>query len=272
MCERAHPAPATLDDLHIAEWEETAARRLLEAQTHDARCRLYAEIYDDDNAVWLSRHGRLGMSGVCAKNHALIRRACGHDGIVLDVGGGAGVARDALSPARRFIVCDASRIATSVPDGASGPVRRVLGYATMLPFASHSVAAALVLDVLEHLHVDDIERCLAECRRVLRPGGRLLIATPHRLSGPWDARGNLQDARRRLGLHLNELTVSGMLHALGRHGFRPRGFLTQDYRGWMWRMPPLLLWAVLWETATVLLPHRFRSRLCRLAVVLADAP
>jgi SAM-dependent methyltransferase len=45
-----------------------------------------------------------------------------------------------------------------------------------LPFASEQFDAILSFDVFEH--VQDLEQVLAECRRVLRPGGRLFAVFP----------------------------------------------------------------------------------------------
>ena len=259
-----------MDDLEIIDWEETAARRLLSADSYEERCRIYSEIYDEDNAFWLARHGREGISGTCARNRALLQYACAGEGPVLDVGGGTGIAGDALSPERLYVTCDASRVVQS--EHSRGDRRAgVLGCATDLPFDRGSFETVLALDVLEHLHRDDIHRCLAECRRILCPGGKLLIATPHRLSGPWDARGSHPDQHHRAGLHLNELTVSTMLRDLRHHGFRSRGFVVQEYRRTMWQLAPLALWAGLLEAAAGFTPRRFRARLCRLAVVLAVA-
>jgi SAM-dependent methyltransferase len=56
----------------------------------------------------------------------------------------------------------------------------VQGSATDLPFANDSMDIITALDVLEHL--DDDVGALAEMRRVLRPGGSLLVTVP---AYPW---------------------------------------------------------------------------------------
>ena len=50
----------------------------------------------------------------------------------------------------------------------------------MLPVATATVDVVVSLQVIEHLW--EQERFLAECRRVLRPGGTLIVSTPNRLT------------------------------------------------------------------------------------------
>jgi SAM-dependent methyltransferase len=45
--------------------------------------------------------------------------------------------------------------------------------------AAESVDVVLLIEVLEHLLPDDLAPTLAEIRRVLRPGGHLVVTTPH---------------------------------------------------------------------------------------------
>jgi SAM-dependent methyltransferase len=59
-------------------------------------------------------------------------------------------------------------------------VRVVRGNLAGLPVRSSSVDVVANLQVIEHLW--DQEGFLRECHRVLRPGGRLLITTPNRLT------------------------------------------------------------------------------------------
>jgi SAM-dependent methyltransferase len=53
---------------------------------------------------------------------------------------------------------------------------RVLGTADRLPFADGAFKTVLAMAVLEH--VDDPVACLREARRVLAPGGRVVLTTP----------------------------------------------------------------------------------------------
>src|SRR5208282_6078758 len=260
------------DVIEIAHWEERAAERLLCATVYEQRLRLYSEIYAHDNAFWLARHGRTGISGACARNRALLQLACPGAGPVLDIGGGTGVAGDAFAPSREYVVCDASPLVSAQSDSSDMKRRTVVGYATELPFPDASFDAVLMLDVLEHLHSEDIERSMAQVRRVLRPRGRLLIATPSRISGPWDARRNLPDPHDHKGLHLNEMSVVDMLCLVRRHGFSALAFQTKHSTATLVSMPPLTLWAGLWEGIAGCVPWRHRPRLCSLAVVLANKP
>ncbi|TCP56066.1 methyltransferase family protein [Tamaricihabitans halophyticus] len=68
-----------------------------------------------------------------------------------------------------------THIAVNYP--ALTPVRGNLGF---LPVRAHSVDVVANLQVIEHLW--DQAGFLAECFRVLRPGGRLLVSTPNRIT------------------------------------------------------------------------------------------
>jgi SAM-dependent methyltransferase len=254
----------------MAHWEEGAAERLLGATDYVERLRLYSEIYDHDNAFWLGCHGRTGISGACARNRELLHLACPGDGPVLDVGGGMGIVGDAFPLSREYVVCDASPLVSAQLDSTDKKRRSVVGYAMELPFPDDSFDAVLMLDVLEHLHSEDIGRSMAQVWRVLRPRGRLLIATPNRISGPWDIRRTLPHPHDHKGLHLNEMSVGDMLRLVRRHGFSALAFQTGHSRATLVSMPPLTLWAGLWEGIAGCVPWRHRPRLCSLAIVLAN--
>lgn len=101
---------------------------------------------------------------------------------VLDVGCNAGELLGDLRgkfPAVRLAGCDVNRVATekarlSVPDADI----RDAGVID-LPFRDESFACVTCIETLEHIPPEDWRAALAEIRRVLVPGGRLVLRTPH---------------------------------------------------------------------------------------------
>jgi SAM-dependent methyltransferase len=95
----------------------------------------------------------------------------------------------------------------------------VRGNLVALPFADDAFDLVLSLQTLEH--VWDQPRFVAECARVLRPGGRLALSTPNRLTFP---SGNPFHAREVDVRELRALAESGPFRVetlLGlRHGDR----------------------------------------------------
>lgn len=90
---------------------------------------------------------------------------------VLDIGCGGQWPRGRLPPSCSYVGIDH-------PASAAWYGTRPSAFADAhaLPFADGSLGTVLMLDVLEHLH--DPERAVAEARRVLAPGGRLVLQVP----------------------------------------------------------------------------------------------
>jgi SAM-dependent methyltransferase len=103
------------------------------------------------------------------------------DAVVIEAGCGEGYGADLLAGiARRVLALDydapaVAHVARRYPRVA--PARANL---VMLPVGSGTVDVVVSLQVVEHLWEQD--RFLAECRRVLRPGGTLIVSTPNRLT------------------------------------------------------------------------------------------
>lgn len=89
---------------------------------------------------------------------------------VLDVGGGSGRASRAL-PDHDVVVLDAARGMLEL--ARSHGLKTAQGDAARLPVRDHSVDAVLVVDALHH--VGDPDAAIAEARRVVRPGGVVLV-------------------------------------------------------------------------------------------------
>jgi arsenite methyltransferase len=96
----------------------------------------------------------------------------------LDIGCGPGLLAEDMTatvgPSGRVVAIDsAATMARLASRRSAGTFGVALGDATRLPFASDSLDAAAVVQVLEY--VADVDRALAEIHRVLRPGGRALV-------------------------------------------------------------------------------------------------
>ncbi len=118
------------------------------------------------------------------RRHEVVYAAIAPDcsgGVVLEAGCGEGYGADLLAgTARRVLALDYDAPTVSHVAGRYPRVAAARANLVALPVAAGSVDAVVSLQVIEHLW--EQERFLAECRRVLRPGGRLIVSTPNRLT------------------------------------------------------------------------------------------
>jgi SAM-dependent methyltransferase len=104
-----------------------------------------------------------------------------HGATVLEAGCGEGYGAAALRDrARQVIALDADAPAAEHAARTYPAVDVVRGDLHQLPFADGAVEVVTNLQVIEHLH--DQESFVAECARVLRPAGTLLLTTPNRIT------------------------------------------------------------------------------------------
>jgi len=125
----------------------------------------------DEENYWFRRHEAA---------YAALAPHCA-DAVVLEAGCGEGYGADLLAGvANRVIGADYDEPATRHIHSRYPDVDVLRTNLVTLPIRSAAVDVVASFQVIEHLW--DQRGFLAECRRVLRPGGHLLITTPNRLT------------------------------------------------------------------------------------------
>ena len=148
-------------------------------------------------------------------------RGLGESERALDLGCGDGRLTAELS-AREVVAVDVSRVALERARRRLPGVRIVpVEPDEPLPVADSECDLVLCTDTLEH--VRDLQLLLSEARRVLRPGGRLAIATPAhgRLTGLDVLVRGFERRFDPLSPHLRFLTRRSLARLLDAMGFDP---------------------------------------------------
>jgi ubiquinone/menaquinone biosynthesis C-methylase UbiE len=96
---------------------------------------------------------------------------------LLEIGGGTSGLTATLYPGARLTNADADPAFASAPLNRRPGTTFVHADATQLPFADRSFDTVTLFDVLEHIRDD--EAAVREVRRVLRPGGFVLVTAPN---------------------------------------------------------------------------------------------
>jgi SAM-dependent methyltransferase len=170
---------------------------------------------------------------------------------VLDVGCGRGeILRHCARLGARAYGVDYAPVAVHIARelaAGEGEERGIAGVyqadAKWLPFPASWFDRVLMFDLVEHLHPWELDQALAEVRRVLRPGGQLIV---HTAPNAWYDRyayplvrlvrtlmgqgsGYPRDPRAiilaNLDVHVNEQSVLSMGQVLRRAGFRAQVWL-----------------------------------------------
>lgn len=98
------------------------------------------------------------------------------EGAVLDLAAGWADFAGAVRAQRRVAFDRRSDLAAVVPAGVEAVVGDVVDLGA---FGDATFDAVMASNLLEHLSHEDVDRCLDEAHRVLRPGGHLLLVQPN---------------------------------------------------------------------------------------------
>ena len=170
-----------------------------------------------------------------------IRRVPAEARSLLDVGCHAGAF---LAHCHEFFP-EIALAGVDVDDRALDRARAALPFAEIhksgagsLPFADASFDCLTCVEVLEHIPAEDRRQTLVEFRRVLRPGGRLILRTPHAgafaFLDPHNLRFRFPGIYRRLvGTGLRDSGYDDWTHGVVWHHHFTRGELL-DLAGSGW--------------------------------------
>lgn len=131
---------------------------------------------------------------------------------VIDVACGFGTGSKMLADVAESVVgvdLSEEELAIARPNYEGGNLRFLKEDATKLPIPDNSFDVAVSFETIEHLDEIQQNNFLNELRRVVRPGGTILLSTPdhyiwQRLALHWDE-------------HIKELTKKELLDILGRY-------------------------------------------------------
>ncbi|HEU4401404.1 MAG TPA: class I SAM-dependent methyltransferase [Candidatus Polarisedimenticolia bacterium] len=195
------------------------------------RPQVFREIYDDLLRELVSERGRgdpiaLQM-GTNLKFASFVRRAVGSGKRVLEIGCGFGATAFQVGAGRNEVFgVDTAPIAVEVATelAAGRPnFRFAVMDAAHLEFPDGHFDAAYSIDMLEHLHPDDVLVHLREVHRVLKEDGFYFVKTPSILSGPHGG----SDPDDPGCPHLQEYTYGTLLPILRQAGYE--GFYAPSF-------------------------------------------
>lgn len=164
---------------------------------------------------------------------ARIRSRLPADRVVLDYGCGPGyMLRHLLDAGFRAAGADFSLAAVGAASPALTGEPGFEGVATVDAFvaAGRRFGAVLLLEVVEHLDDDRLSACFANVRRLLEPGGLLVVTTPNEEDlAAETVYCPVADVTFHRWQHVRSWSAASLRDCLVSFGFRPDEIFTEDF-------------------------------------------
>ena len=188
--------------------------------TVEERRVLYGKLYNDlfssfpniPDGLNISKEDRL------AWQLKLMKRLFDKNKTVLEIGAGDCLLSKELAKHFRKII--AYEVADSIPFIEGKPENFELKIFNGVDMKEQPSSVDIIYSnqVFEHLHLDDITPLLRDYHSYLTRGGKLVVITPHRYTGPHDISRDF--TREAEGFHMKEYTYQEMKSILSAHGFK----------------------------------------------------
>ncbi len=241
------------------EIESRLAQRLASASSRE-RIELYGTIYDHVYEMHLSRDPETLDFGAGPELLGFLENLTQPDDALLEIGCGGGLlAIEMAKRGRRVLGIDVSaRILEQARVRAQGVpgLSLALSRGTEIPAADGSFDLAYSVEVLEHLHAEDVSSHLKEVHRVLRPGGRYWLLTPNRFDRISSSERFGVEVGAGDDIHLKEWTYSELDEELRSAGFSRLRSPWRNTSLFSLPMLPASLFAAVERFAPSLLRHR----------------
>jgi len=201
--------------------EKQLARRLMTASSEERR-KSYSAVYDELFRRLPTHPQNLQKSDPqTSRSYGLlqwerIKNLVVLDSVFAEVGAGdCALSFEAASHVKKVYAIDVSRV---IAQGKKTPKNFELiisdGVSIPLPEPVNIVYSN---QLMEHLHPDDAAEQLRNIYRALGKGGKYLVITPNRLTGPHDVSGYFDDVAT--GFHLKEYSLGELVKLLKVVGF-----------------------------------------------------
>jgi len=202
--------------------EKELAKAIMDASPED-RAHVSLEAYDELFAkiTWHEGHQQgEELTRRSLRSYGPIFGLIGGGRDVLEIGCGSGAQLRRLSHEnRRCVGIDISREILEHQSDMPGNVELMVADACDMPsLPANAFDVAFSKQLIEHLHPDDVARHFGAVSRVLRDGGRYILETPSRLTGPHDVSVHFDDVAT--GFHLCEYTYGEIIDLLRAAGFK----------------------------------------------------